>query len=106
MRNPFPAVQALHNAGKLAVPAIADVLARESTSVVARKKGIYVLRTIFGKDISELVRVLKRASINSTDPGSARLLMELAQETALCRGPAEIACKQALQDELQQDAPC
>ena len=94
----YPAITALFEIGKPAVPDLVGAIAGQDTTDVARNNAIEALFLIHREDVSEAVALLNRASKESTDRQASQRLMDAARRMAdKCRGPAISSCMKALQ---------
>jgi hypothetical protein len=99
-RDPYPATEALSAIGKLVLPDVIDAIASPATSDIGRFNAIVVVFEIYiREDLSEAVRVLKRAA-KAKDPadseGSQRLVDAARKTAGMCRGLTTNACMDAL----------
>jgi hypothetical protein len=94
----YPAITALFEIGKPAIPDLVGAIADPDTSDVARSNAIEALFLIHREDVSEAVALLNRASKEAPDWQSSQRLMDAARRMAdMCRGPAINSCLNALQ---------
>ena len=94
----YPAITALFEIGKPAVPDLVGAIAGPDTTDVARSNSIEALFLIHREDVSEAVALLNRASRESADRQASQRLMDAARRMAdMCRGPAINSCMNALQ---------
>jgi hypothetical protein len=97
--DPYPATTALFQIGKPAVPDLIEAIAGLATSGTARSNAVLTIFLIYGDDISEAVRVLKRAAKakESGDWEGSQRLMDAARKTAgMCKGNMTNVCMDAL----------
>jgi hypothetical protein len=94
----YPAITALFEIGKPAIPDLVDSIADPDMTDVARSNAIEALFLIHREGVSEAVALLNRASKESTDWQASQRLMDAARRMAdMCRGPAINSCMKALQ---------
>lgn len=97
--DPYPAATALFMIGKPAVPDLIEAVAGSATSGVARSNAVLTVFVIYRDDISEAVRMLKRAAKarESTDCEASQRLIDAARKTAgWCKGEMANVCMDAL----------
>jgi hypothetical protein len=97
--DPYPASTALFMIGKPAVPDLLEAIAASATSHTARNNAVLTIFLIYREDISEAVRVLKRAAKakESTDWEASQRLIDAARKTAgMCRLETRNTCMEAL----------
>jgi hypothetical protein len=93
----FPAVSALLDIGKRAVPSIVGAIGGEAVSEVARKNAIQALQLIYRDDPPAAVSQLVSAGRASSDSGASAKLFEAAREVAgKCDSQASAACQRIL----------
>ena len=94
----YPAITALFEIGKPAIPDLVDSIADPDMTDVARSNAIEALFLIHREDVSEAVALLNRAGKESADRLASQRLMDAARRMAdKCRGPAISSCMKALQ---------
>ena len=94
----YPAITALFEIGKPAVPDLVGAIAGQDTTDVARNNAIEALFLIHREDVSEAVALLNRAGRESADRLASQRLMDAARRMAdKYRGPAISSCMKALQ---------
>jgi len=106
--DPYPASTALFMTGKPAVPDLIEAIAGSATSGTARSNAVLTVSTIYREDISEAVRVFKRAAKarESTDWEGSQRLIDAAWKTAgVCRIEMANVCRDAFYEKDERTKP-
>jgi len=96
MQSIYPAVEALEEIGKNALPAVLEVIKSDSSSATARDNAVSVWMEIYKYESPKGVALLRQEAENATDNASKKTLnWAVSKALTWCNPPDEEKCKAA-----------
>ena len=98
----YPAVDALFEIGRPAIPSLIRVLGAGGTSDLARRNAVGVVGAVFRDNVVDAVVLLNDANRSAEDPGVAGRLLDAAKQMVKeCPGSVQPRCQAVLWNQVR-----